>query len=177
MLEYDKYSIVPRRRPRLTLPPFLYVFLVLIEQTKTTRRFVPFLFKGVCDPEALGFSGAGMVLADIPGLLEGAHEGVGLGRAFLRHVERYVLSCTVLYCIDPSCVACLRCQYSSLSTVPARNYCRWTIAPLYSAKYGSKRVFPVYISINARVIGPFCVRIPTPIRNRGGRQAKSMQPR
>ncbi|MGC9324599.1 MAG: GTPase ObgE [Desulfomonilia bacterium] len=53
------------------------------------------------------WKGSDFVVADIPGILEGAHTGVGLGLKFLRHIERtriivYVIDLSELHARTPS---------------------------------------------------------------------------
>jgi GTP-binding protein len=63
---------------------------LLAKVTRANPKIAPYPFTtltpnlGVCEVD----EDTTIVLADIPGLIEGAHRGVGLGHDFLRHIQR-----------------------------------------------------------------------------------------
>lgn len=71
-----------------------------------------------------------LVVADIPGLIEGAHAGVGLGHAFLRHVQR---TRVLIHLLDGASENVLA-DYSQINTELA----------LYDDKLGQKPQMVVY---------------------------------
>ena len=71
-------SVISNANPKISNYPFTTIYPNL----------------GVCD-----VNGQAFVVADIPGLIEGASEGHGLGHYFLKHVERVRL---ILHLIDVS---------------------------------------------------------------------------
>src|SRR3989304_4891386 len=66
--------------------------------------------------------GSTLVLADIPGLLEGAHRGVGLGDAFLRHTRR---TRTLIHLVD------------GLAQDPLADYSKVTTGPPFTQTLGA----------------------------------------
>jgi len=77
-------ACVTRAKPKIANYPFTTVIPNLGVWVPPESDYARDASKGLTS----GAGSTGLVLCDVPGLVAGAAEGVGLGHAFLRHVER-----------------------------------------------------------------------------------------
>lgn len=92
---------------------------LLARATAAQPRIAPYPFTTL-EPQlgVVSLEDDTFILADLPGLIEGAHEGAGLGHRFLRHAERSGLLICVVDCsetADPEPLAALRLLLTELS--------------------------------------------------------------
>lgn len=81
--------------PTLANPRFYALCLTLTQKSPHTRSLLSTPYIGTVAYD----DAAQVTVADIPGLVPGAHRNVGLGHAFLRHVER---SRVLVFIVDVS---------------------------------------------------------------------------
>jgi len=93
------------------------------------------------------YEGETIVIADIPGIIEGAHKGRGLGHKFLRHIERTKL---LIHLIDISSADC-RDPYSDYIKLNEE-------LSLYSKDLGKKPQIVVLNKIDSHDIKPAIVK-------------------
>ncbi|KAI8469774.1 MAG: GTP-binding protein Obg/CgtA [Monoraphidium minutum] len=72
---------------------------LLAALTRASPAVAPYPFTTLMPNLGVMAAGSGPVLADLPGLIEGAHQGRGLGRVFLRHLRR---TRVLLHVVDAS---------------------------------------------------------------------------